>query len=60
MITSTTPPLPSCASTLIIGGGPSGLVALKYLLEYGPAWRAGDDPVLVEMEPEIGGTFRWG
>ncbi|KAL1413337.1 hypothetical protein Q8F55_001096 [Vanrija albida] len=51
--------LPLRTSTLIIGGGPSGLVALKYAKEYGPAWERGEAPVLVEMEPELGGTFRW-
>lgn len=51
--------LPNRCSTLIIGGGPAGLVSLKYLVEYGPEWATGEEPVLVEMEPEIGGTFRW-
>ncbi|EIW68505.1 hypothetical protein TREMEDRAFT_69401 [Tremella mesenterica DSM 1558] len=50
---------PGHTSTLIIGGGPAGLVSLKYVLEYGPRWDEGEAPVLVEMEPEIGGTFRW-
>jgi hypothetical protein len=51
--------LPARASTLIIGGGPSGLVSLKYAREYGPAWAEGEGPVLVEMEGDVGGTFRW-
>ncbi len=53
------PSLPDRTSTLIIGGGPSGLVSLKYVLEYGPRWDVGDESVLVEMESEIGGTFRY-
>jgi hypothetical protein len=51
--------LPARASTLIIGGGPSGLVSLKYAREYGPSWAEGEGPVLVEMEGDVGGTFRW-
>lgn len=51
--------LPARASTLIIGGGPSGLVSLKYAREYGPRWAEGEGPVLVEMEGDVGGTFRW-
>ncbi|ODO05732.1 hypothetical protein I350_04793 [Cryptococcus amylolentus CBS 6273] len=46
-------------STLVIGGGPAGLVGLKYAVQYGTAWAQGERPYLVEMEPEIGGTFRW-
>jgi hypothetical protein len=42
---------PEQTSTLIIGGGPSGLVSLKYATEYGPTWATGEEPVLVEMEP---------
>ncbi|WVQ68619.1 uncharacterized protein L199_006828 [Kwoniella botswanensis] len=51
--------LPSRASTLVVGGGPAGLVSLKYTVEYGEKWVEGEEPVLVEMESEIGGTFRW-
>lgn len=55
--------LPSRASTLVIGGGPAGIVSLKYLQEYGGRLGleedAQDGPVLVEMEGEIGGTFRY-
>lgn len=51
--------LPTHTSTLIIGGGPAGIVALKYFLEYGPKCPPGEEPVLVEMEDDIGGTFRW-
>ena len=49
----------SRASTLIIGGGPAGLVSLKYTLEHDQEHSEGDPPMLVEMESEIGGTFRW-
>ena len=49
--------LPEHTSTLVIGGGPAGLVALKYALRHSE-WNEGDEPVLVEMEDEIGGTFR--
>jgi len=51
--------IPAQTSCLIIGGGPAGIVALKYMLEYGPKSAAGEEPVLVEMEDDIGGTFRW-
>ncbi|WWC90360.1 uncharacterized protein L201_005293 [Kwoniella dendrophila CBS 6074] len=51
--------LPERASTLVIGGGPAGLVSLKYAVEYGEKWNQGEEPILVEMESEIGGTFRW-
>jgi len=51
--------LPSHTSILVVGGGPAGLVSLKYALEYGPKWDDGEEPVLVEMESEIGGTFRY-
>ncbi|WRT68738.1 uncharacterized protein IL334_005718 [Kwoniella shivajii] len=51
--------LPKRASTLVIGGGPAGLVSLKYTVEYGEKWTDGEEPVLVEMESEIGGTFKW-
>lgn len=50
-------PLPEHTSTLVIGGGPAGLVALKYALRHSE-WNEDDEPVLVEMEDEIGGTFR--
>lgn len=41
----------------IIGGGPSGLVTLKTLLESkGPDFNV--EPVLFEAEEEFGGTFR--
>lgn len=49
--------LPAHTSTLVIGGGPAGLVALKYALLH-TTWDEGEDPVLVEMEDGIGGTFR--
>lgn len=52
-------PIPTHTSTLVIGGGPAGIVSLKYLLEYGPEYAKGEEPVLVEMEEELGGTFRW-
>lgn len=57
-MTSSSSILPERTSTLVIGGGPSGIVSLKYLREYGPKWTEGEEPVLVEMEDEIGGTFR--
>lgn len=55
---------PTHTSTLVIGGGPAGIVSLKYLKEYGPVFglqgnENGEAPVLVEMEAEIGGTFKW-
>ncbi|WVO14601.1 hypothetical protein L204_102236 [Cryptococcus depauperatus] len=50
---------PTRTSTLIIGGGPAGLVSLKYAIEYGQPWLKGEEPILVEMKEEIGGTFRW-
>lgn len=55
--------IPQRTSTLIIGGGPAGIVSLKYVQEYGPRFglqNEGDNepPVLVEMESEIGGTFK--
>ncbi|WVQ79764.1 hypothetical protein IAT38_001864 [Cryptococcus sp. DSM 104549] len=50
---------PQRTSTLVIGGGPAGIVGLKYTVEYGETWARGEEPVLVEMESEIGGTFRW-
>lgn len=58
--------LPETLSALIIGGGPSGIVSLKYLLEYGPRLglverkeiENGGGVMAVEMEGEIGGTFR--
>lgn len=48
----------SHTSALVIGGGPAGLVSLKYLVNH-TEWVEGEDPVLVEQEGEIGGTFRW-
>lgn len=51
-------PLPSHTSTLVIGGGPAGIVSLKYLVESGD-YALGEEPVCVEMESEIGGTFRY-
>jgi dimethylaniline monooxygenase (N-oxide forming) len=45
-------------SALVIGGGPAGLVSLKYLKEF-TKWVDGETPILVEQEEEIGGTFRW-
>lgn len=51
---------PSHTSTLVVGGGPAGLVSLKYLSrEAGSEWVEGEEPVLVEQESELGGTFRW-
>lgn len=55
MVTS---PFPSYTSALVIGGGPAGLVSLKYLKHH-TTWIDGEDPILVEQETEIGGTFRW-
>ena len=52
-------PFPSKTSLLVIGGGPAGLVSLKYFLEYGPGFEEDEKPMLVEMESDIGGTFRW-
>lgn len=49
--------LPARTSLLVIGGGPSGIVALKYALQT-LTWESGEAPVLVEAEPELGGTFR--
>jgi dimethylaniline monooxygenase (N-oxide forming) len=49
--------LPSRTAVLVIGGGPSGIVALKYALET-LQYEPGEEPVLVESEPELGGTFR--
>lgn len=57
--------IPRQLSTLIIGGGPAGLVSLKYALEYGTDLGLGkpdadgERVALVEMESEIGGTFRY-
>lgn len=51
--------LPRQISTLVVGGGPAGIVSLKYTVEYGEAWSEGEEPLLIEMEPEIGGTFRY-
>jgi cation diffusion facilitator CzcD-associated flavoprotein CzcO len=61
--TMQTKAVPGRASTLVIGGGPAGIVSLKYIQEYGPQLGLqgeddGEQPVLVEMEAEIGGTFR--
>ena len=56
---ASTPSPPAWTSALIIGGGPSGLVSLKYVLEYGGQFADEEPPVLVEMESELGGTFRW-
>jgi len=49
---------PEYTSALVIGGGPAGLVSLKYLKEE-QSWIEGEEPILVEQEGEIGGTFRW-
>lgn len=43
---------------VIIGGGPSGLVALKTLLLASTPERP-LDPILLEAEDSIGGTFKW-
>jgi dimethylaniline monooxygenase (N-oxide forming) len=59
--------LTDTVEALVVGAGPSGLVSLKYLLEYGPplglvsrsAIAAGTGVLGVEMEAEIGGTFRY-
>lgn len=51
---------PTHTSSLVIGGGPAGIVSLKYLSCEGSAeWLKGEEPVLVEQESELGGTFRW-
>jgi dimethylaniline monooxygenase (N-oxide forming) len=43
---------------VIIGAGPSGLVTCKTLLEARtPAFPF--DPVILEMEDDLGGTFRY-
>lgn len=52
------PAYPSHTSALVIGGGPAGIVSLKYLKCH-TTWPAGDEPVLLEQESELGGTFRW-
>jgi hypothetical protein len=52
------PSFPSYTSALVIGGGPAGLVSLKYLKTH-TTWIDGEEPLLVEQEFEIGGTFRW-
>lgn len=62
-ITMQSKPFPTHTSTLVIGGGPAGIVSLKYVQEYGRKFGLqgdgdGEDPVLVEMEAEIGGTFK--
>jgi dimethylaniline monooxygenase (N-oxide forming) len=59
-------PLPDRVSALVVGGGPAGLVSLKYLIEYGPKLDlisksdidAGRGVLAVEMEDDVGGTFR--
>lgn len=44
---------------LVIGGGAGGLVTLKTLLEASERCPAQQlDPLLVEAEAEIGGTFK--
>ena len=61
------PSLPESVQALVIGAGPSGLVSLKYLIEYGPSLglvsaeriRNGTGVLGVEMEADIGGTFRY-
>ena len=54
------PRYPTHTSALVIGGGPAGIVSLKYLsCESATEWPAGEEPVLVEQESELGGTFRW-
>lgn len=50
---------PRQISTLVVGGGPAGIVSLKYTVEYGEAWSEGEEPLLIDMESEIGGTFRY-
>lgn len=51
---------PTHTSALVIGGGPAGLVSLKYLsCEAAAEWPSGEEPVLVEQESKLGGTFRW-
>lgn len=58
---------PDTLDVLVVGAGPSGLVSLKYLIEYGPslgivsreAIEDGTGVLGVEMEAEIGGTFRY-
>jgi cation diffusion facilitator CzcD-associated flavoprotein CzcO len=56
--TMTDPSFPSNTSALVIGGGPAGLVSLKYLKNH-TTWIDSEEPLLVEQESEIGGTFRW-
>ncbi|KAJ7702268.1 FAD/NAD(P)-binding domain-containing protein [Mycena rosella] len=43
---------------VIVGAGPSGLVACKTLLEYASA-DFPFDPIVLEQEADIGGTFRF-
>jgi dimethylaniline monooxygenase (N-oxide forming) len=44
----------------IIGGGPSGLVTLKYLLEARKTFAIDHIEVKVfEIEPELGGTLKY-
>lgn len=58
--------LPERVSALVVGGGPAGIVSLKYLIEYGPKLgivskeeiENGSGVLGVEMEDDIGGTFR--
>lgn len=50
--------LPERTACFVLGGGPSGLVALKTFLNHGPDTKDAP-PVLVEMEDGVGGTFRW-
>jgi len=44
----------------IIGGGPSGLVTLKTLLESKARFNVEIEPILLEAHSEIGGIFRQG
>lgn len=43
---------------VIIGAGPAGLVTCKSLLEYATA-DFPFDPIVLEQEDDIGGTFRY-
>lgn len=44
-------------TVVIIGAGPAGLVTLKTLLEHSSP-ELEFDPVILEAEDDIGGTFR--
>lgn len=52
------PVLVSAMKVVIIGSGPSGLVTCKSLLE-AASEEFPFDPVILEQESDIGGTFRY-